>query len=201
MPKVELPAGGHLDVSDEDEVELWNETARRYVEDFDLVRTNDLQHLGVLLHHTLTIYRAQRTIAAEMSKPEDDQKDAVITRANSQILKASEQQQQIEKVLGIDKKSRESGGAQNLKEYLARAKRAAHAKGLRISERVLWTEALIAELSWRVRLLDNGDDEDRMYHHVSETTIIDYLRARLAEYEDKEQEWAREHGAIVVGVI
>lgn len=189
--RVELPAGGTVVLESEEEVDLWREHAKRYQEDYGLHRLNDLMHLGNLLTYAIHAYRASQMLA--------DPKKAV--DGQSRVTKASEGIERVEKLLGIDKKSREAGGKHTLDAYVETVKRAAHAKGIHIAERVREMERIMMELSWKVRLLRNGDDEDRRHHNVSERQIIDWLEQELLTLEEGKKEWAREEGAVFVGKL
>lgn len=191
MPEytVDLPAGGQLDLESAEEVSLWNEHATRYIDDFGLIKQNDLMLLGAILTHALTMFRAQQMLS-------DPKKMA---EAQNRIIKASEQIRELEKALGIDKKTREAGGQHTVGSYVGTLKRAAHAHGIRISKRTKAYEGFVMELRWRVRLLRNGDEEDRRHHGVSEKEIINWVETKLAELEEADKTWAQEQGAVFVG--
>lgn len=190
---VTLPAGGNLTLSDADEVTMWQDAANTYVQDYGLVKTNDLVLLGALLSQQLAMYRAQRKL--------NDDDATVRSNAQKEIVKASQEIREVEKALGIDRKSREAGGKDTIDDYLTRAKRAAHAKGIRISERVKEYEAFNMRLRTMIRVLRNCDVEDRAHEGVSEKSIVEFAERELARIEEQDKEWAREHGAIFVGKL
>jgi hypothetical protein len=154
---------------DAQEVDLWTTALERYIEDYHLQKTNDLMQLGVLLQFQVAAYRAQRDMnprpkhdaqglpTGEMEMPSDKQ----VMAAMAALMKASEQVQKIEKLLGIDKASREAGGQHTVANYIATLKRAAHERGIHIMERVTEMESLFNDLSWRLRVLENADAEDK----------------------------------------
>lgn len=188
---VELPAGGHFKLNNAEEVEQWERTCARYIDDYSLVKTNDLVLLGAIVSQVLAMYRAQN----ELSDPKK------AGAAVSLIGKCSEQIRELEKALGIDKKTREAGGQHTVQDYLTRVKRAAHAKGVRISERTKAYEAFTMELRWKLRVLRNGDAEDRRHHGLTEKTVINWAEQELAALEEKDKDWAREKGAVFVGTL
>jgi hypothetical protein len=55
------------------------------------------------------------------------------------------------------------------------------------------------ELRWKLRLLQNGDDEDRKYHNVSEKSICEWAARELAKLEEADKKWAKEKGKVFVG--
>lgn len=188
---VQLPGGGVLTLASADEVDMWNETKDRYIRDYRLTRTNDLILLGALLSQVLTLYRAQKDLSDEKKA---GGAQAMITKAATEIRTA-------EKALGIDKASRERGGQHTVSDYITTVKRAAHAKGVHISERVKEYERVAMEARWKIRLLRNGDVEDRQYHRITESSIIDWLEKELSKLEEKDKEWAKEQSAIWVGKL
>jgi hypothetical protein len=186
---VELPSGGTLTLLDADEVDVWNHTRDRYIQDYGLVKQNDLVLLGAILAQNTAMYRAQRDLT--------DPKKA--GAAQGVLIKAATEIRELEKALGIDKKTREAGGQHTVSDYITRLKRAAHAKGVRVAERVKAYESFNKELSWKLRLLANGDAEDRKYHDVSERSICEWATRELAKIEAAEKKWAKEKGAVFVG--
>jgi hypothetical protein len=119
--------------------------------------------------------------------------------AQGVLIKAATEIRELEKALGIDKKTREAGGQHTVTDYITRLKRAAHAKGVRIAERVKAYEAFMMELRWKLRLLQNGDDEDRKYHNVSEKSICEWAARELEKLEEADKKWAKEKGKVFLG--
>lgn len=189
---VDLPAGGQLALDGPDEVQLWEEGAKRYIDDYGLVKQNDLVLLGALLTQNLVMYRAQQKLTGPAKEA---------AAAQGQIIKAAEEIRALEKALGIDKKTREAGGQHTVGNYIATLKRAAHEKGVRIAERVKAYESFAMDLRWRLRLLRDGDDEDRKYHGISEKGICQWATEQLAELEEKDKEWAQEKGRTFIGKL
>jgi hypothetical protein len=187
--RVDLPAGGSLELNDVDECQLWNESGRRFVDDYGITKTNDLVLLGALLTQTIHMYRAQRDM--------NDPKKA--SSAQNAIIKAATEIRDLEKALGIDKKTREQGGQHTVGDYVKTLKLAAHERGAHISKRTLAYEAFCMDLRWRVRLLRNGDAEDRQYHGVSEKSIVLFVETELAKLEEIDKKFAREKGKVFVG--
>jgi hypothetical protein len=189
--EVELPGGGTLELKDADEVQLWNTTGDKYVRDYAITKQNDLVLLGAILSQNLAMYRAQRDLI--------DPKKA--GPAQNIIIKAASEIRELEKALGIDKKTREQGGQHTVANYLTLLKKAAHEKGIHIAERTEAFEDFAMELRWRIRLLRNGDEEDRRYHGVSEREICDWAEQKLAELEEVDKKWAHQKGRVFVGRI
>jgi hypothetical protein len=186
---VDLPSGGQLELLSADEVDVWNHTSERYIQDYGLVKQNDLVLLGAILAQNVAMYRAQRDLT--------DPKKA--GAAQGVLIKAATEIRELEKALGIDKKTREAGGQHTVTDYITRLKRAAHAKGVRIAERVKAYEAFMMELRWKLRLLQNGDDEDRKYHNVSEKSICEWAARELEKLEEADKKWAKEKGKVFLG--
>jgi hypothetical protein len=187
--EVDLPAGGRLELKSAEEVRMWEDSAKRYIQDYGLVKANDLMLLGAILSQGIAMFRAQQ----ELSDPKSASKAVTL------ISKASEQIRELEKALGIDKKTREAGGQHNVADYVTNLKRAAHAKGIHIAERVKMIEAFAMGLRWRLRLLENGDDEDRAYHGLTHENVVKWAAVELAKIEEHDKKFAKEKGATFVG--
>src|SRR3954453_22475860 len=60
--EVDLPAGGSLQLQTAEEVDMWNQSVERYIDDYHLTKNNDLVLLGALVQQQVILYRAQRKI-------------------------------------------------------------------------------------------------------------------------------------------
>lgn len=210
--EVTLPAGGVLHLQSAEEVELFQTAHRRYIEDYHLTKTNDLHLLGIILQQQILAFRAQRKLNG--MEPELDtnrvptgryvkaELDADEYRAYSELLlKASGEIQKIEKALGIDKVSREAGGAVSIENYLRTLKSAAHERGIHISKRILAYEAFVNDLRTRLRILANADAEDRAYHDITPEKILQWADEQLKSLEQVDQTFAKEKGRVYVGKL
>lgn len=210
--RVDLPQGGELILKSQDEVDMWDRTSKAYVTEYRLTKTNDLILLSAILSQNLAMFRAQHRLNGMV--PEKDaagvptgryKEEAVdaktLSASQGAISKASEEIRNLEKALGVDKKTRESGGAYNVADYLTNLKQASHAMGIHISERFKFYEDAMMEARWKIRLLRNGDPEDRQHHNVSEEKIIDWLEGKLAEAEEVDREYAADKGKIFLGKL
>lgn len=206
---VELPAGGTLNLQSADEVEIYSTASERYREDYHLSKQNDLLLLGSLLQWQLIMYRAQVAMnptpkldrAGDPTGEFEAVSEKAMAAAQKMLMQATDQVQRIEKALGIDKVSRESGGQYTLPEYIRTLKRAAHERGIHISKRFKEHESFVNEMRWRIRLLRNGDEEDRAYHAVTADSIVDFAERRLSEIEDMDRKFAKEKGRMFVGKL
>ena len=188
--EVERPAGGVVYLGSAAEAKMYESSREALIEEYGFHRRNDLVNLGALLMQEVVLYRAETDLQDETKAP----------AAQSRMLKAGEEIARLEKALGIDKKTRDAGGVHTLDAWLANLKRAGREHGIHIAERTKWVEGFINELSWKVRLLKNGDAEDRAQEGLSEQTVIDWIEQQLAEFEDNEKKWAHEVGKVFVGI-
>jgi len=208
--EVELPAGGKLMLHGIDEVAMWTQSRERYVKDYALSQQNDLILVGAILSQQLAMFRAQKRMNG--MEPEVDVNGtptgkyktahptpAEMREAQSTITKCGEEIRELEKSLGIDKKTREAGGQHTVANYVQDLKSAAREYGVHLSRRVLAYEKFAMELRWKLRLLKNGDPEDRSYHRLTEKTICDWARDELAKLEEVDRTYAKEKGRIWVG--
>lgn len=211
--ELELPAGGTLFLRSEKELDYAATIRDRYVADYNLTKTNDLALVGALISNQLELYRAQQ----EMNGMEPvvdaggvptgeyrlvEMKSADKTAAQGRLIKATQEVRTIEQTLGIDKKTRESGGAYTLEEYVGTLKKAAREMGLHISRRFRMHEAFVNGLRWRLRLVREGDHEDRAYHGVETLEkVVEWAETEMAKIEDADKEFAKERGRLVLGKL
>lgn len=211
--EVELPAGGKLHLQNLDEVEMFEKSRERYIKDYQLSNQNDLALIGAILSQQLALYRAQQRMNAmeplldgrgvptgewkvnEAIKPQAQE------AAQRVVIKAAGEIREMEKALGIDKKTRESSGAQDVQHYVGTLKRAGREYAIHITKRVKRMEEFTKGLSWRIRLLRNGDAEDRQYHSVTPKTVIEWCEQELAEIEEIDKTFAKEKGRLFVGKL
>lgn len=212
MFEVEAPAGGRLYLRNQEEVDLWDEMCESYKTDYRLVRQSELVLLGSLLTQALTLYRCQQELTGLVPKhdasgvPLGEMEEVKITPTQRNAIQktlsdASKEIRELEKALGIDKKSRESSGSQTVADYVLTLKKAGHRMGVHIFKRTKMYEQFAMDLRWRLRLLRNGDDEDRRYHDISEEKICAWAEGVLAEVESFDREFAKEQSLLFGGKL
>jgi hypothetical protein len=207
---VDLPAGGRLTLNSVEEVDLWEESAKRYLQDYQLSQQNDLLLLGAILSQQLAMFRAQQRMNG--MKPQLDEKGVPTGQyvrselkvnemgaAQTTIIKASTEIRELEKALGIDKKTREQGGAHTVQNYVTTLKKAAREYGIHLNERMKAYEKVSMDARWKLRLLRNGDPEDRAYHKLTPQAFCDWLEGELAKLEEIDKTYARDKHAVFVG--
>jgi hypothetical protein len=195
-----------------EEVELWNGSHTRYVEDYHLTKMNDLVILGVLLQQQIIVFRSQRKLNG--MEPELDAANVPTGRykavtvedddyqaALNQLNKASAEIRGIEKALGIDKVTREAGGAMSVSSYLRTLKSAVHDRGIHLSKRVIAFENFAQELRTKLRMLSNLDAEDRQYHNITPDAILKWADEELKALEKIDKDHAREWGKLYAGKL
>ncbi len=210
--QVELPAGGILHLQSPDEVQLWEDSLAKYREDYVLSKQNDLIALGQLLLQQIVSYRCQCMIngmepaldaggvpTGSYRRVELDGSD--LAAYQKTLTAASVEMRAIEKALGIDKTKREAGGTHTVESYVRTLKRAAYQRGVHISQRTLEYEKVINELRVRLRLLYQGDKEDRAYHNISPKSILDWLREECVRLEDVDKKFSKEKGRVWLGKL
>lgn len=210
---VELPGGGaHIPLQSTEEVDRWQSLSVQYQEQYQLRKVNDLTNLGTLLVQHINLYRAQLALSGRIPEIDDDDlptgryimkalKPAEIRSHQESITTASKEIREIEKTMGIDKKSREAAGDETLRGWLVTMKERAHRYGLHVNHRVKALEEFRGELSWRVRLNEVGDAEDRHYEDVDDAGIVKWVREQLVALDEIDKKFATEEGALVNGTI
>lgn len=209
---VDLPAGGRLHLQTPEEVDLWNKAMARYMDEYVFQKANDLTTLGSLLQQQIVLYRCQ--VAINGMEAEVDNKGVPTGRYKrvtidggdlaayqKTLTEAAKEMRALEKALGIDKATREAGGQHTLENYLKVLKKAAHDRGVHVTDMVIEYQRVMKELGWKLRLLYNGDAQDRAYHGVSPKSVLDWLRDEIARLEEKDKEWANQVGKIYVGQL
>lgn len=208
--KVELPGGGELHLQSVEEQNLWESTNERYQEEYTLEKPNDLVLLGVILSQQISLFRAQQRLNGMEAALDNngvptgsynrvEVKPADMAKYQKMIQIAATEMRELEKTLGIDKKTREAGGQHTVATYLTELKLAANQYGVHISRRVKEYEQFVMDLRWRLRLLKNGDEEDRAYHGISEEKVLEWAEGRLLELEEIDKKFATERGKVWVG--
>lgn len=210
--QVNLPAGGIMHLQSPEEVDLWERSALRYVEDYHLTKTNDLVLLGAILQQQVILFRSQRKLNG--MEPEVDasgvptgrykvvQPDSDEVQGLTRILNtATGEIRAIEKSLGIDKVTRESGGQVSVSNYLQTLKKAAHERGIHISNRFKAYEKFANELRTMLRMFHNLDAEDRAYHNLTEEKILQWAQDELAKLEELDKKFAHEKGKLYSGKL
>jgi len=210
--EVDLPAGGRLLLHSLEEVELWEESAKRYMGDYQLSQQNDLLLLGAILSQQLAMFRAQQRMngmAPELDGnglptggyTRKELKVGDMSAAQKTILTASGEIRELEKTLGIDKKAREAGGTHTVQNYVGTLKKAAREYGVHLSKRMQAYEKVAMEARWKLRLLRNGDPEDRNYHRLTPQAICDWLEGELDQLEQLDKQYAKEKHRVFVGRV
>lgn len=206
--EVEMPGGGLARLKSPDEVKLFTDSKDKYIEDYQLTKLNDLVLLGALLFQQVLMYRAQQMLSG-MKEERDasgvptgnwvEADPEEITAAAAMMQKATDQIKGLEKALGIDKVTRESGGQYNLADYIRTLKKAAHERGIHISKRVLKIERFYNELAWRIRALKTWDQEDLSLHNLTPETVIEWCDQEIIEIVEADKKFATEVGKLFVG--
>ncbi len=210
--QVALPAGGVLHLQTPDEVDFWNASAEKYAEEYVLSKQNDLIQLGQLLQQQVILFRCQTAVngmepdldpggipTGSYRKIELDAGEQAVYQ--KMMGDASKEMRAIEKSLGIDKATREHGGTHTVDGFVKTLKRAAHLRGVHITQRTLEYEKVINELRVRLRLWYNADDEDKKYHNVSPKTILDWLLAECDRLAEVDRKYNNEQGKLFVGEL
>lgn len=203
---------GVLQVQSAEEVALWENSAERYIEDYQLSKTNDLVLLSAILQQQLILFRAQRRINGMV--PETDPSGIPTGRYKMELVESDEiagltkilntatgEIRSLEKALGIDKVTREAGGQVSVTNYLRTLKTAAHLRGIHISKRLLGYEAFANQLRTMLRMQLNLDAEDRAYHDLSPEKIMEWCSGELAKLEQMDRDFAHEKGKLYIGKL
>jgi hypothetical protein len=210
--EVQSPAGGKLILRSQEEVDLYTEMDESYRKDYRLVRQSELVLLGSILSQALALYRATQDMSGMHVRRDKsgiptgeyehrDLKPAERAAIQKIIADATKEIRDTEKALGIDKKSRDAGNQESVAAYIATLKRAAHRMGVHIHERVKKYEEFNMALQWRLRLLRNGDDEDKKYHDLSPEKVCKWAEEQLAGIDDFNKQFAKSQSKLFGGKL
>jgi hypothetical protein len=210
--KVELPSGGFLHLQTADEVDLWTKALARYRQDYVLQKVNDLVNLGALLQQHVVIFRCQVAINGMEAEVDGrglptgnykrvDYDASDLASYQKTLTEATKEMRALEKALGIDKATREQGGAHTVDNYITMLKRAAHERSVHIVDMVTDYQGFFKELSWKLRLLYHADAVDRAYHNVTPKSVLDWAKAEVERLQQKEKDWARDVGKLYAGKL
>ena len=210
--EVEAPAGGKLLLRSEEEVDLFQEMAKSYKRDYRLVRQSELVLLGSMLSQAMTLFRAQQEMSGVIEKRDAgniptgvyehrELKAAEQTSLQKIMEGATKEIREIEKALGIDKKSRDAGNQESVANYIATLKKAGHRMGVHIHKRVLMYEEFVKEIQWRIRLNKNGDAEDKRHHDISPEKICAWAENEIGRMEEFDKEFAKTQAKLFGGKL
>lgn len=210
--EVEMPGGGRMTLQTIAEVEVFEDAREAYLRDFQISHHSDKLAIGSLLLMHLEIFRNQQRLNG--MEPELGPNDVptgryVATQVNrtekqavlSVLLKMQAEIRDAEKALGVDKKTRDSGGQYDTKAYVAALRDGAGEWGLHLSRRYMAYDAFARALRVRLRMLDTLDPEDLQHENITEATILSYCRASLTKLEEADKKFAHEKGRLIVGKV
>jgi len=200
-----LPGGGSVTFSNPNELDFFEKTKKRYVNEYAFTKPNDLTRLSQLLMAELAAYRMNQRMAGSI--PVYD-RSGNITGFNtiepqeiSELAKAlpsiQKEIRDLESALKIDKKTRDGSGAHEVRHYLESLKKVALKYGVHLSDRYVAYDEFVSELRWRLRVFNNTDEDDRAYHNVKTAEdIIKWSEGQLLKLEDVDKQFAKNKQAL-----
>lgn len=209
--EVELPGGGKLHLQTIDEVDLFETTRDRYLTDFRISTQSDKLLIGAILSQHLELFRSQQLLTGMQAEVDAtgvptgryvkvQVKQTDRAAAFKVITAASEEIRNVEKALGIDKKTRDQGGQYDVATYVEGLKTAARSYGAHVSKRYLAYDEFATALRVKLRMLNNLDREDLATENISHETVCDWAWAILQKLEEADKKYAHEKGKAFVGI-
>jgi hypothetical protein len=207
MPGTDRP----VYLQSQEEVDLWSTLDTSYRHEYDLRKINDLTNLGTLLIQHVNLSRAQMALSGRVPELDPDNlptgrfqsrvlKPAEVKSYQEQVTNAGKEIREIEKTMGIDRKSRDQAGDEGVRSWLIGMKARAHRYGLHVSRRVTAYEEFVNELVWRLNLNLNGDAEDKHYESCDDAGIVKWAREETERLAEVDRKFAQDEGALVLGV-
>lgn len=210
--EVDLPGGGKVHLQTMDEVDLWEESRDRYLHDYRLTQQSDRLSVGTALLLHLEIFRAQQKLNGMVAELDPNNiptgryvKETVSGQDRSAalnvIIKSQGEIREIEKALGIDKRTRDQGGQYDVASYVQAMKAGAREFAIHLSKRYKAYEATVMAARTKLRMLENLDAEDLAIENLSPETFCDWMRGELAKLEEADKKFAHEKGRMIVGRV
>lgn len=210
--EVDLPGGGRIHLQTMDEVDLWEDSRDKYLSDYKLTAQSDRLSVGTALLLHLEIFRAQQRING--MEPQLDPSGIPTgqyvsvkvgaqdrTAALNVIIKSQGEIREIEKALGIDKKTRDQGGQYDVASYIKGAKLSAREYGVHLSKRYQAYESTIMAARVKLRMLRNLDAEDLATENLTPESFLVWMEGELAKLEAADIKFAHEKGKLIVGRV
>ncbi len=209
---IELPGGGTFPALSQDEVDLAAHVEKSYVDEFNISKSADLGHIAAIIVQRILIHRAHLELSGfepvldalgkptgELKRSEKKRSAKDLSDLQKTVNEAQKEIRSIEKSLGVDKATREKGGADTVADYIRNVKAAARAKGIRLNERLVAYDDLFNQIDVKTRLLENADDEDLRLEDLSPEKFIRWLRSEVVQIQKAEQDWCKDKFAVYVG--
>lgn len=211
---IELPGGGTFPGQTPEEVDLAEKVKRSYVNEFNITKGSDLQHVADIVVQRILIQRAHQEMSGlepafdargrptgELVRSNSKPSAREIAQLQKTVAEAQREIRAIDKALGVDKVTREQGSGETVQDYLKRVKGAGHEYGVHLHGSVKEIVKVFKDCSWRLRLLHEGDEEDRAHHGLSEEQFCDWMRDQILRVEEAEKRWAKDRYALYVGKL
>lgn len=215
---VEMLAGGEAYLLSDAEVDRWQTLSEHYVNDFGIEYTNDKAMLDTILQQQMLVFRSQQKLNGLTPQFDEDGlptggmkyqelKPAERDREQAALIAATKEVRLMETALGLDKKTRDASGQQTLESFIAKLREVGHEYGIHIVERTKAFEFFVNELSWRVRINETGDDEDKAYKlqddafDCTDNGILGWTRENLETLREIDRQFAHQKGKLYTGKV
>lgn len=207
-----LPNGGMITLQSPEEVVYFRELKNNYEKEYSslLSKPNDRNRLSQLISCELMAHRYTQRMLGAVNVYDDkgnisgiEKVDPVEMASISQLLpKVQDEIRRLESALKIDKRTREGSAEGDIRDYMTNLKKAAVNYKVHLSERYIAFDEFVNELSWRIRVIENADDEDRRYHNLeSLDKFYEWIKDQVEELSRLDKEFAKNKQSLWLGKI
>lgn len=178
---VTTPAGASVTVMNQDEADYYNEVATRYQADNKFSNISDILELDRILTMELMCYRWSLWI---LTGHDYTGRRINPTEVQKSIETYSKEIRGIKKDLGIDKSTRDKGGAESVGEYIENLRVRAREFGITRNKQAVRAITLLMQLRALITLYDNSTESERKEFNVTAEELFQWIREQFEEFEE-----------------
>lgn len=178
---VTTPAGASVTVMNQDEADYYNQVAARYQSDNKFSNISDILELDRILTMELMCYRWSLWI---LTGQDYTGRSVNPTEVQKSIETYSKEIRGIKKDLGIDKSTRDKGGAESVADYIENLRVRAREFGITRNKQAVRAITLLMQLRALITLYDNSTQSERKEFNVTAEELFDWIRQQFDEFEE-----------------
>jgi len=178
---VTTPAGASVTVMNQDEADYYNQVAARYQSDNKFSNISDILELDRILTMELMCYRWSLWI---LTGQDYTGRSVNPTEVQKSIETYSKEIRGIKKDLGIDKSTRDKGGAESLADYIENLRVRAREFGITRNKQAVRAITLLMQIRALITLYDNSTQSERKEFNVTAEELFDWIKQQFDEFEE-----------------
>lgn len=171
--EVKGPSGSLYSVIHESEKDYWEESLKKYMNDYKFTNASDLQDLDRVLMTEMLLFRYNQWISLEC----DYWGGGVdVLELNKIVKDKSSSLDVLKKSIGINKSSRDKDQGDDVASYVENLRRRAHEFGVKRNEEAVKAISLFHELIAMLTFHDNCDSQERREERIDTDDLLNWLR-------------------------